>query len=244
MGFNTLAANSGVSIDEAKRIHKVMFDEFYELREYTDELFKYPLDHDGHIRTFYGDNLVTPAWRFIYDPVTGKQDTGTLAKASRHGCNYCIQNGSAITLAAGFWNNIRVARQHGIVMSPLIVVHDSNTNYVPAGFMPHLRAFYDENFTKFTREFTGVPFLYDLFVGANYNDCCLLNTINEHKISIGGSNSDILKILGKLDDARVDYAINIDRRDLIPEYVENPIERFIRDSINTNIEMDISENNV
>jgi hypothetical protein len=121
---------------------------------------------------------------------------------------------------------------------------DSNTNYVPAGFMPHLRAFYDENFTGFTRSFTGVPFLYDLFIGANYNDCCLMEQLGEGKVAIGGSNSDILKVLNKLDEARVEYSINKDRRDLIPEFVENPIERFIRDSINTNIEMDISENKI
>lgn len=29
---------------------------------------------------------------------------------------------SAITLAAGFWNNIRVAKKYGIVMQPIVVV--------------------------------------------------------------------------------------------------------------------------
>lgn len=110
--------------------------------------------------------------------------------------------------------------------------------------MPYLRPFYDENFTGFTRGFTGVPFLYDLFIGANYNDCCLMTQLSDDTVKLGGSNSDILKILSKLDEARVDYCIDKDRRDFIPEYVNNPIERFIRDSVNTNIEMDISENDV
>lgn len=147
---------------------------------------------------------------------------------------------SAITLAAGFWNNIRVAKQHGIIMQPIICVHDSNTNQVPAGFMPWLRPFYDENFTGFTRGFTGVPFLYDLFIGANYNDCCLMEQLAQDTVKISGTSSDILKILYKLDESGVEYQLSIDRRDLVPEYVSNPIERFIRDSINTNIEMDVS----
>lgn len=151
---------------------------------------------------------------------------------------------SAITLAAGFWNNIRVAKKYGIIMQPIICVHDSNTNQVPAGFMPYLRPFYDENFTGFTRGFTGVPFLYDLFIGANYNDCCLMEQLAVDTVKLSGSNSDLNKILFKLDQAGVEYQLNKDRRDLIPEYVTNPIERFIRDSVNTNIEMDISENNV
>lgn len=123
MGIKTLSANSGVSVQEAQRLHDVMFNEFKVLKEYTDKLFRYPLDHDGYIQTFYGDKLRTSSWKYRYDPKTGKEDTGALARASRHGCNYCIQNGSAITLAAGFWNNIRVARNYGIVMQPIIVVH-------------------------------------------------------------------------------------------------------------------------
>lgn len=118
---------------------------------------------------------------------------------------------------------------------------DSNTNYVPTGFMPYLRSFYDENFTGFTRSFTGVPFLYDLFIGANYNDCCLMEQLAPDTVKISGTNSDILKILGKLDESGVEYQLSVDRRDLVPEYVLDPIERFIRDSINTNIEMDVSE---
>ena len=121
--FNTLAKNSGVSVDEAKRIHKVMFDEFSVLREYTDKLFRYPLDHDGYIQTFYGDKLRTSSWKYRINPVTGKEDSAAVARATRHGCNYCIQNGSAITLAAGFWNNVRVAKKYGIVIQPIICVH-------------------------------------------------------------------------------------------------------------------------
>lgn len=49
-------------------------------------------------------------------------------------------------------------------------------------------------------------------------------------------------MLRKFDEAGVEYVIDKDRRDLIPQYVKNPIERFIRDSINTNIEMDLTEN--
>ena len=77
--------------------------------------------------------------------------------------------------------------------------------------MPYLRPFYDENFTGFTRGFTGVPFLYDLFIGANYNDCCLMTQLSDDTVKLGGSNSDILKILSKLDEARVDYCIDKDR---------------------------------
>lgn len=96
MGFNTLAKNSGVSVEEAKRIHKVMFDEFHVLRDYTDKLFQYPLDHDGYIQTFYGDKLRTSSWKYRFDPKTGRENSEALARASRHGCNYCIQNGKNI----------------------------------------------------------------------------------------------------------------------------------------------------
>lgn len=243
MGINTLSRNSGVSVDEAKRLHDVMFNEFSVLREYTDKLFKYPLSHEGYINTFYGDKLKSSSWRYVRTP-DGKVDSGAEARVIRHGCNYCIQNGSAITLASGFWNNIRVAKKYGITLEPIICVHDSSTTYFPAGFMPWLRLFYDENFTEYSRQFTGIPFLYDLFVGANYDDCCLAVQKAQDTVEISGSNDAILKILNKLDEAGVEYALNKDRRDIIPEYVENPIERFIRSSVNTCIQLDISENTV
>lgn len=85
MGYNTLAANSGVSVDEAKRIHKVMFDEFHVLRDYTDKLFAYPESHDGYINTFYGDKLRTEAWKYRFNP-DGTPNNSALARAVRHGC--------------------------------------------------------------------------------------------------------------------------------------------------------------
>lgn len=121
-------------------------------------------------------------------------------------------------------------------------ITDSNTNYVPAGFTPWLRPFYDENFTEYSRNLTGIPFLYDIFIGANYNDCSQLNFIELGKVKVSGSNSSLEAMLRKFDEAGVEYVIDKDRRDLIPQYVKNPIERFIRDSINTNIEMDLTEN--
>lgn len=110
--------------------------------------------------------------------------------------------------------------------------------------MPMLRPFYDENFTEFSRKSTGVPFLFDLLVGNDYQNCAEMSMIDKDTVELKGTNLSIRKIIDKLDRAGVDYVCNKDKNDIQPILIKNPMERFIKASIGTSLEMDSTSNKV
>lgn len=236
MGENTLAANAGITLEEAQRLTDILFSQFKTLKKYISEMMEYPLYHDGYLRTLLGDALKSSAWRFMYRP-DGKIDTNARARVMRHGINYCVQGASACILARGFYNNFRAAKRDGFVLEPIIVVHDSSTNYFPAEKVFEINDFYSKNFTEFCRHQCGVPFLFDLFVGCDYEDAAQLSNINQDSIKLSGSAQTINKVLNRLDDSKVKYIIDsvsvngtdcgTDRSKIISDFIENPIERFI-----------------
>lgn len=74
-------------------------------------------------------------------------------------------------MARGFMNNIRVSKQQSWKnpLQPIIVVHDSNTNYVPISKVFEIRKFYDENYTKYCASFgPRIMLLFDLLLGVSY----------------------------------------------------------------------------
>jgi hypothetical protein len=160
---------------------------------------------------------------------------------------------SAVILARGFWNNIRMAKKEGFVLEPIIVVHDSNTNYFPVDKLWDIKGFYDKNFTEFCRDACGVPFLFDLLIGSNYEDAVGFNQLDDITISMSGNGKSILQILDKLDnESNIKYKIlsvkdknskidlNPIKESIVMNTIDNPIERFIREN-GTNIFMDLSK---
>ena len=239
MSVKTLAGRLGVQIDEAQKLVDTLFSQFRVLKEYIKENMEYPEKHEGYLNTLMGDTLRSPAWRFVKKE-NGDIDRYTLSKVQRHGINYIIQSASACILARGFWNNIRQAKKEGFILEPIIVVHDSNTNYFPIDKLFYIKSFYDKNFTEFCENQCHVPFLFDLLVGSTYQDACTLTQIDENTIELNGNAFSINKILSKIDnESSLKIKTDIDRNNIIPEYIVNPIQRFIIEK-GTSVIMDIS----
>jgi hypothetical protein len=240
MGTKTLAGRLGVEPGEAQELIDTLFGQFKVLKKYIEKNMEYPLQHNGQLDTLMGDTLKSPAWRFVKMP-NGKIDHGAMAKVSRHGINYIIQSASAVSLARGFWNNIREAKKAGFVLEPIIVVHDSNTNYFPIEKLFDIKAFYDEHFTAFCENQLHVPFLFDLLVGENYNDAVTLKQIDPETIQLQGNAHSILKILNKITyESSLGVSLNVPLESIVPKYIENPMQRFILEK-GTSMVMDKSK---
>lgn len=117
MSDQTLANNTGLSIEEAQHLTELLFSEFNVVKKFIDKQSNYPLSHDGRINTFLGDDLISPDWEGYL-----RGEKQAKGRVMRHGVNLSIQGCSACYLAAGFYNCHRVARQNGLVVQPLIVV--------------------------------------------------------------------------------------------------------------------------
>lgn len=78
---------------------------------------------------------------------------------------------------------------------------------------------------------TGINLLFDLEVGANYNDTCSMKTISDNVIEFTGTAESLLQIMNKMDECPgLVYETNVQRGDIIPNYVQNSTKRFILDS--------------
>ena len=78
-----------------------------------------------------------------------------------------------------------MAKKEGFVLEPIIVVHDSNTNYFPVDKLWDIKKFYDKNFTEFCRDACGVPFLFDLYNKSHSIKYTNENLLNCWKLSLG-----------------------------------------------------------
>lgn len=145
-------------------------------------------------------------------------------------------------MARGFYNNFRAAKREGFVIEPIICVHDSCTSYFPVDKLFDIKGFYDEHFTNFCREQCNVPFLFDLLVGVNYENAVMLNQIDKNNIWIKGNAESLLGIYNKLTtESNLNYEFSIEKDKLIPNYITNPVERFVRSEGNTCMDLDDSE---
>lgn len=243
MGVKKLSVSLGVSVVQAQELIDTLFGQFKVLHKYIEDNMAFPENHDGYINTLLGDKLRSGEWRFVRNP-DGTINRFSLAKVQRHGINYQIQSASAVALARGFWNNIRQAKKEGFILSPIIVVHDSNTNYFPIEKLFEMRSFYEKNFTEFCEKQMHIPFLFDLLIGSTYNDAVELKQTSPDKMIITGNAHSILKILWKIDnESSLKYTMNIEKDKIIPNYITNPMQRFIIEK-GTSILMDHSEYSV
>ena len=123
MSVRTLAGRLQVQEALAQELVDTMMSEFKVLKQYIDKNMAYPEKHEGFINQVYGDTLRSRSWRFAKKP-DGSFDKFELLKVQRHGINWLIQSSSALTLAAGFYNNVKECRKElGINLVPIIVVH-------------------------------------------------------------------------------------------------------------------------
>ena len=243
MGDNTLSSNAGITLEESNRLSNILFDQFRVLKGFINDNMQYPLSHNGYLRTLLGDTLKSDAWRYLRRP-DGRIDNSSQQKVMRHGINYVVQGASACILARGFWNNIRAAKKEGFVLEPIIVVHDSNTNYFPINKLFELKPFYDKNFTEFCRHQCGVPFLFDTLIGTNYNDAVELTQIDDKTIKLKGACDALNQILDKIEfESNLKVSCDKTREEIKSDFITNPIERFIK-ADGTSVVMDRNKSEI
>ena len=113
---------------------------------------------------------------------------------------------------------------------PIIVVHDSNTNYFPIDRLFELRSAYDKYFTGWCSEFIKSPFLFDLFLGSAYQKSAEVKQIDDNTIEMEASAYIINGILEKIDnESHLIVETSIPRDQIVPNFIENRFDRFIRE---------------
>lgn len=229
LGRKTLSENLNTTEDEAQRIIDVVYKSYPKLREYIAGQQKYPFEHDGCINTFFGDRLQVDEWKWYQKTDNPREKRSLEARISRLAVNLPIQGGTSAAMSSGFYNDLRVASQEGWNLTSFVTVHDSNTCNFPVEKLWELRSFYDENFTEFCYKLTGIKLLFDILIGATYQDACEAKQIDSNTIELTGNARSIHMILDELNYKNIKYECSIDPNEIIPEIVENPIQRFIKE---------------
>ena len=232
LGRRSLAERMNCSEEEAEHIIQNVFTTFPKLKEYIEIQQKYPLEHDGYVNTMLGDKLKPRDFDNLLAATSDWEINYWIAKINRLGVNLPIQGGTSSIMASGFMNNIRVSlREWRVPLYPIIVVHDSNTNYFPISKVFEIRKFYDINYTEFCAGVgPKIVLLFDLLIGDSYERACPMKQIDDNTIEFSGSCTALLKIYDKIMNCK-DLRVNcsIDRDSLVSgvSMVEHPLERFI-----------------
>ena len=91
---------------------------------------------------------------------------------------------------------------------------------------------------------TGIKLLFDLEIGSTYQDSCSMKQISDDIVEFSGNARSLLMIIERMnEDPLCKYEINMNMSDIIPEFIINPIERFIREK-GCSMVMDISKYSV
>lgn len=230
LGKKSLAERLNCSEEEAEDIIQGLYKSFPKLREYVASQQDYPMNHDGYINTFLGDKLKIDEWKY-YEKATNSRERKNLeARIKRLGVNLPIQGGTSSVMASGFFNDLREATKEDWSLTSFITVHDSNTCDFPAHKVWDIRKHYDKNFTDFCYNTCGIKLLFDLEVGNTYQDSCSMKQIDDDTVEFKGNARSILMIIEKMnEDPLCKYEINIPIEDIKPNYIQHPLDRFIRE---------------
>lgn len=229
LGKKSLAEKLNCSVDEAETIIESVYNAFPKLREYVKKQQEYPFTHDGYINTFFGDKLQVDEWKYYKAATTSGERTKQKARIERLGVNLPIQGGTSTAMSSGFFNDLRAAKEEGWNLTSFITVHDSNTCNFPAEKLWEIRKFYDKNFTDFCYKMTGIKLLFDIEIGATYQDSCSASQISDDIVELKGNARSILMIINRLNEAGVNYQINMCVDDIKPDFVTNSMSRFIQE---------------
>lgn len=164
---------------------------------------------------------------------TPREKNNLKARCERLGVNLPIQGGTASIMASGFFNNIRESIREGWKqpLQPIIVVHDSNTNYVPTSKIFEIRKFYDTYYTGYCAGYgPKIKLLFDLLAGDAYECAMPMKMIDENTIEFEGSAYAMTRMYDKIMSCK-DLKVECDtkREDLVPNWITHPILRFIRE---------------
>lgn len=246
LGKNSLAERLDASLEEADHIIQSLYKSFPKLRQYVEEQGRYPLEHDGYINTMLGDKLrIREYYEYLPKAKTDREASNLIARCQRLGVNLPIQGGTSSIMACGFMNNIRKSLEEGWEqpLQPIIVVHDSNTNYVPVEKLFEIRSFYDENYTKYCSTIgPGIFLLFDLLAGYSYETAKEMKKIDDNTVEFSGDAFSILKIYDKVMACRsfkVECDMTREEIEAQKQMIDDPIDRFIREQ-GCNMTKDIS----
>ena len=244
LGKKSLAERLNCSEAEAEEIIQGLYKSFPKLREYVAIQQKYPLEHNGYINTMLGDKLKVSEYDLLLKSTSEREKKNLIARIQRLGVNLPIQGGTSSIMASGFMNNIRESIKEGWknILQPIIVVHDSNTNYVPISKIFDIRKFYDINYTDYCSSFgPRIKLLFDLLSGVSYEKACPMKQIDENTIEYKGSAYSLLAIYDRIMNCKdLKVECNVSRDSLVPKWITNPMDRFIREN-GTSIVKDISK---
>lgn len=244
LGRKSLAERLNCSEEEAGHIIQGLYTSFPGLRKYVDGQQNYPLEHDGFIRTFLGDNLRIQEYEWWLKSSNEKERKNLEARIQRLGVNLPIQGGTSTVMSSGFFNDIRVSIQEGwsTQLQPIITVHDSNTCLLPTEKIFEIRRFYDKNFTDFCSGFgPKIKLLFDLLSGTAYEAATDMKTIDDNTIEFKGSADSILRTYDKIMNCpNIKVECSVEREDLVPKYIEDAMLRFIKEK-GTNMVKDESK---
>lgn len=231
LGKKSLAERLNCSEDEADNVIEGLYNAFPGLREYVKRQQQYPFDHNGYVNTMLGDKLQADSWKYFLEAKDDKDLRYQRARVERHGVNSPIQGGTSMIMASGFMNNIRVSRREEWKrpLFPIIVVHDSNTNYIPVSKVFDIKGFYDEHYTGYCKRIgPRITLLFDLLVGESYERAVGMNNLSENTIQFSGSAYSLIGIYDKImncPDLTVEASMR--REDLVPVWMEGHMEKFI-----------------
>lgn len=237
LGKQNLANQLNCSIEEAERVIQTVYNAYPKLREYVAGQQEKPFMPDrlgelGNVNTFFGDRLHLREYDIWKNTDNSYEKKNLEARIKRLGVNLPIQGGTSCAMASGFFNDIRVAKKEGWTLTSFITVHDSNTCDFEADKLWDMRAFYDKNFTDYCYEMTGIKLLFDILIGVTYQDACEAKQIDKDTVELVGNARSHLMILDELDKCSVrglKYEISVPRESIIPAYVEDPMDRFMRE---------------
>ena len=246
LGKNSLAERLECSLEEADHIIQSLYKSFPGLRTYVEAQGEYPLGHDGYINTMLGDKLrIREFYEYLPKAKSDRERSNLISRIKRLGVNLPIQGGTSSIMACGFMRNISQSLKEGWKqpLQPIIVVHDSNTNYVPVEKIFDIRGFYDEHYTKYCSTIgPGIFLLFDLLAGYSYETAKEMKQIDKNTIEFSGDAFSLLKIYDKImncSDLKVECSMTREELEGQKKMITDPMDRFIRES-GCNMTKDVS----
>lgn len=233
LGKNSLAERLDASLEEADDIIQSLYQSFPQLRNYVNEQGEYPLNHDGFVNTMLGDKVRLKEWTDFLPKAKSKyEENNIIARIKRLGVNLPIQGGTSSIMACGFYNNIRQSLIEGwkVPLQPIIVVHDSNTNYVPVDKLFEISEFYQTHYTDFCSKIgPKIKLLFDLLMGYSYEMACPIKMLSDGSLEVSGSALAILKFYDKVQMCSFPVTCSMSREDIVDsiKLVNSPYQRFI-----------------
>lgn len=161
-GPATIAANSGITVNEAREVQQSLFTAFPPIKQYIHTVSN-EVESKGELMTIFGRRRRFPLAGLSYRH---------LSKAKREGVNFLIQSTSS-DLVLGMLIDVSENIQD-IGGSLLMTVHDSLVMEVPEKNLDKLKPFFDhwvvERVEEKVGEWLKLPFAYDLEVGPSYGE--------------------------------------------------------------------------